>query len=217
MKTDTQLQQDVMAELKWDPSVHAAQIGVEAKDGVVTLSGEVSSYSEKWNAERAAQRVGGVGALAVELQVKLSALGTRSDADIARSAENVLQWATSVPDGAVQVMVEGGWVTLTGAVDWQYQKQTAADGVRYLVGVRGLSDQITLKPRVLLNAVKSDIESALKRRAVSDASSILVDVDGANVTLSGSVQSWAERELATHSAWGTPGVRNVIDRMKLAG
>lgn len=216
MKTDTQLQADVMAELKFDPSVHAAQIGVEAKDGVVTLAGEVSSYSEKWNAERCAQRVSGVNALAIDLKVKLSSFGKRTDADIARSAENVLDWTSSVPKDAIKVLVEDGWVTLSGEVEWQYQKQAAADALRYLWGVIGVSDQIAIKAKVSASSVKSDIESALKRHASKDAQEITVAVNGPDVTLSGNVHSWSERELAVHAAWNTPGVRNVVDRTVIA-
>jgi osmotically-inducible protein OsmY len=218
MKTDSQLQQDVSAELKWEPSVTASQIGVEAKDGVVTLAGEVSSYSEKWNAERAAQRVSGVMALATELTVKLSQFGTRTDADIARAVENALEWSSSVPDDAVKVLVDGGWVTLSGSVDWRFQKQAASDIVRHLVGVTGVSDQIAIKPKLSLSAVgsvKADIEAALKRSATADAQKISVTVDGSDVTLSGLVHSWAERDTATTAAWGTPGVRSVVDKMSL--
>jgi len=215
MKTDTQLQQDVLAELSWEPAVHSAQIGVEVRDGVVTLAGEVSSYVEKWNAERATQRVSGVKALAVELTVKLSELGQRSDADIAQSAKNLLSWTSSLPADAVQVMVEGGWLTLSGNVPWQYQREDAADSVRYLAGVTGVSNQIGIKPNVSAVVVKTDIEAALKRRASADAKSIAVAVQGSEVTLSGTVHSWAERDLATRSAWGTPGVRNVVDQMTL--
>lgn len=216
MKTDSQLQQDVMAELNWEPAVHAAQIGVEVKDGVVTLAGEVSSFNEKWNAERAAQRVSGVKALAVEMTVKLSQFGKRTDADIAESAKNILGWSSYLPEKAVSVMVEGGWLTLSGEVEWQYQKLAAVDGVRHLMGVRGVSDQIGLKATASPLAVKSDIEAALKRRAKTDAQQIGVDVHGSDVTLTGTVHSWAERELATHTAWSSPGVRNVVDKMSLA-
>lgn len=216
MKTDSQLQKDVIAELKWEPSVHAEQIGVEVKDGVVTLAGEVGSFAEKWAVESAAQRVAGVKALAIAMDVKLSALGHRGDADIARSAENVLEWTASLPTDAVKLMVEGGWITLSGEVDWQYQKQLAADALRYLVGVTGVSNQIAIKPKVSVSVVKSDIEAALKRRARLDAKQIEVEVSGSEVTLSGSVNTWAERDLAAHSAWGAPGVRNVIDHMTLA-
>ena len=215
MKTDSQLQQDVMAELQWEPAVHAAQIGVEVKNGVVTLAGEVSSYVEKWNAERAAQRVHGVKALAVELKVKLLEFSKRTDADIAESAKNVLSWASSLPADAVKVLVEGGWLTLSGDVEWQYQRQDAADSVRHLVGVTGISNQIAIKPSLSATVVKSDIEAALKRRASADAKTIAVDVKGGDVTLTGTVHSWAERDLATRSAWGTAGVRNVVDKMSL--
>ena len=215
MKTDSQLQQDVMAELKWEPAVHAAQIGVEVKDGVVTLAGEVSSYTEKLNAERAAQRVNGVMALAVEMKVKLSEFGRRTDTDIAGAARNILGWTTSLPADAVKVLVEGGWLTLSGSVEWQYQREDAADSVRYLSGVTGVSNQIAIKPPVSSSVVKSDIEAALKRRAAADAQTIAVGVEGGDVTLTGTVHSWAERDLATRSAWGSAGVRNVVDKMNL--
>jgi osmotically-inducible protein OsmY len=215
MKTDSQLQQDVMAELKWEPAVHAAQIGVEVKDGVVTLAGEVSSYTEKLHAERAAQRVSGVQALAVDMQVKLSSFGLRTDADIAASARNILNWTSTLPSDAIQVLVEGGWLTLSGHVEWQFQRQDAANSVRHLVGVTGVSNQIAIKPAASATVVKSDIEAALKRRAVDDAGTIAVDVQGGDVTLTGTVHSWAERDLATRSAWGSAGVRKVVDHMNL--
>jgi len=218
MKTDSQLQQDVMAELKWESAVHAEQIGVEVKNGIVTLAGEVGSYAEKWNAERAAQRVTGVKALAVEMKVKLSAFGKRTDADIAESATNILGWTSSVPADAVKVLVEGGWLTLSGDVEWQYQRQDAADSVRYLSGVIGVTNQIGIKPSVtwgVATAVKSDIEAALKRSAAADAKAITVSVTGGDVTLTGSVHSWSERDLATRSAWSSAGVRNVVDKMNL--
>ena len=213
MKTDKQVQQDVIAELSWEPSVNAAQIGVEVKDGIVTLAGHVSSYAEKYNAERAAQRVSGVKALAIEMDVKLPGASKRDDADIARSAENALQWMTYAPKDAIKVMVEKGWITLSGEVDWEYQRRAAVDGVRYLMGVLGVSDNIAIKPKASISAVKSDIEAALKRRAKADAQNIAVEIHGSNVTLTGKVHSWSERDLATHSAWGTPGVRNVVNNM----
>ncbi len=215
MKTDSQLQQDVMAELDWEPAVAAAQIGVEVKDGVVTLAGEVGSYAEKLNAEHAAQRVTGVKALAVEMKVKILGLGKRTDADIADSAKTILNWTSSLPADSVKVMVESGWLTLTGDVEWQYQRQDAEDRVRYLSGVTGISNQIAIKPSLSATVVKSDIEAALKRRAAADAATITVTVKGADVTLTGTVHSWAERDLATHSAWGSSGVHKVIDKMNL--
>jgi osmotically-inducible protein OsmY len=216
MKTDTQLQQDVIAELKWEPSVNAAQIGVEVKDGIVTLAGHVNSYAEKWNAERAAQRVWGVKALAIEMDVTLPGSSKRNDADIARSAENVLEWTASLPKDCVKIMVENGWITLSGEVDWEYQRQAAVRAVRYLIGVTGVSDQITIKAKVASSAVKSDIEAALKRRAIDDAQNIAVEVRGTDVTLTGKVHSWSERELAEHAAWSTPGVRKVVDLITVA-
>lgn len=215
LKSDVQLQQDVMAELQWEPAVHADQIGVEVRDGVVTLAGEVSSYAEKWNAERAAQRVTGVQALAVEMKVKLGELGRRTDADIARSAQSVLTWTRSVPADAVKVQVEGGWITLSGTVEWQFQRQDAAASLRHLPGVTGVSNQIAVKPPLSAQIVKSDIEAALRRRATAEAHTISVDVQGSDVTLTGTVHSWAERELATHAACNAPGVREVHDQMTL--
>ena len=215
MKTDSQLQQDVMAELKWEPAVHAEQIGVEVRNGVVTLAGEVASYTEKWNAERAAQRVQGVKALAIDMKVKLKESGKRTDTDIAEAAKNVLGWTTSLPADAVKVRVEGGWLTMSGDVEWQYQRQDAVDSVRYLAGVIGVSNLIGIKPMLSATVVKSDIEAALQRRAVADAKTIAVEVQGGDVTLTGSVHSWAERELATRSAWSSAGVRHVVDKMNL--
>jgi osmotically-inducible protein OsmY len=216
MKTDAALQMDVIAELKWEPSVNAANVGVEVKDGIVTLAGHVDTYAEKWDAERAALRVSGVKAIAVEMDVKLAGANKRTDTDIARSALSVLLWTTPVPPDSVQVKVENGWLTLSGEVEWEYQRQSAANSVRYLMGVTGISDQIVIKPKLSPAAIRTDIEAALKRRAQTDSRRISVAVNGHEVTLGGSVHSWSEKDLATHSAWGTPGVRNVVDKMTVA-
>lgn len=216
MKTDGQLQDDVSAELKWEPSVHASRIGVEVRNGIVTLAGEVESYAQKSNAERAAQRVSGVRAVTTELKVKLSGLRERSDVEIAESANNVLGWNSSLPAGAVKVMVEGGWITLSGDVDWQYQRQAAVDSVRHLIGVTGVSDKMNIKPAEPASPLQSEIEAALKRSAIADAGKIKVVMHGSDVTLSGTVHNWSERETATHAAWGTLGVRNVVDMLTLA-
>jgi osmotically-inducible protein OsmY len=216
MKSDTQLQRDVIAELGWQPAVHATDIGVEVKDGVVTLAGQVGSYLEKFDIERLVQRVGGVKALAVDLEVKLPALGARDDADIARAVKNALEWMAEAVEGGVKVMVEDGWVTLSGQVDWQYQKVAAADHIRHLMGVTGVSNQIAIQPKVSLRAVKAEIEAALVRCAQADAGRISVRVNGNDITLGGSVESWAERDAARETAWATPGVQNVIDRMHSA-
>jgi osmotically-inducible protein OsmY len=215
MKTDTQLQSDVIAELSWEPSINSEEIGVEVKDGIVTLAGHVGSYAEKIGAERAAMRVSGVKALAVEMDVKLAGSSTRIDADIARSVDNVLQWTTYLPKDAVKIKVESGFVTLSGELAWEYQREAAVSAVRYLMGVKGVNDQLVIKPQVSAPLVKADIQAALKRRALTDANAIAVSVHGNDITLSGKVHSWSERDLATHTAWGSPGVRRVVDNITL--
>jgi osmotically-inducible protein OsmY len=216
MKTDSQLQRDVSAELNSEPSVHAEHIGVAVKEGVVTLAGRVDSYSEKCNAELAALRVVGVRAMTIELKVHLTILSQRTDGDIAESVWNVLDWTPLLRAGAIQVTVKDGLVTLSGDVDRQCQRQAAIDSVRYLLGVTDVSNQITIKPSATASCVRSDIEAALKRTSIADARKISVAVDGGDVMLSGTVHSCDERDTATTSAWGTPGVRNVVDMMRLA-
>ena len=216
MKTDTQLQKDVTEELQWDNSVNANEIGVEVKDGVLTLSGHVDKYSEKWAAERAAQKVTGVKALAIEVDVQLSGTSSRNDTDIARTAKNVLEWTTNWPKDQVKVMVEKGWVTLTGQLDYEYERKLAFSGVRNLLGVTGVSNQITLKPFVSTNSVKSVIEATLKRRALTDSQEIVVTVDGGKVNLSGVVHSWSEREMVSDSVRNTHGVHEVNNHITVA-
>jgi osmotically-inducible protein OsmY len=216
MKTDQQLKDDVTSELRWDPSIDAKGIGITVHDGVVTLMGEVDTYSQKLAAEHAAQRVAGLEALAIELSVKLAGSDEHSDADIARTAESALEWTTALPSNAVKVMVEQGWVTLSGTVHWHFQRQVAVERVRHLLGVTGVSNDIRIEPTISTGAVRADIEAALARRAMKDARQIAVRVHGADVTLSGPVHSWAEREIALNSAWGAPGVRRVVDDMTLA-
>jgi osmotically-inducible protein OsmY len=216
MKTDKQLQQDVIAELGWEPSVNAAHIGVEVSNGVVTLTGHVTTYAEKIHAEHAAVRVTGVKALAIEMDVKLAGTGKRTDAEIAGAAEAALQSAMYFSPNEVKVKVEHGLITLSGNVEWDYQRQSSVAAVRHLIGVTGVNDQIAIKPKVSSILVKSDIEAALKRRAQTDAQKISVDVQGSDVTLTGSVHSWSERVLARDSAWSTPGVRSVVDKMTVS-
>jgi osmotically-inducible protein OsmY len=215
MKTDTQLQSDVIAELSWEPSINAQDIGVEVKDGIVTLAGHIGTYAEKIGAERATMRVSGVKALAIEMDVKLAGSSKRNDVDIARSVDNVLQWTTYLPKDTVKIKVESGFVTLSGEVAWEFQRKAAINAVQFLMGVKGVNDQLVIKPQLSAPVVKADIEAALKRRARKDANEISVSVHGTDVTLSGKVHSWSERELAANTAWGSPGVRSVVDNITL--
>jgi osmotically-inducible protein OsmY len=215
MKSDAMLRSDIVAELNFDPAitVNATDIGVIVKDGVVTLSGHPPSHSEKHAIERAVQRVKGVKALAVEMAVRLPAGSERTDADIAKAAENALEWNVLVPDDAIHPMVEGGWITLSGCVEWAYQRRAAEVAVRNLLGVRGVTNLVEVKSRFTAVDVERKISDALKRQADRDAGHIQVLVDGAQVTLRGTVRSWAERRAAQGAAWSAPGVANVVNNL----
>ncbi|WP_285411359.1 BON domain-containing protein [Variovorax sp. efr-133-TYG-130] len=211
MKTDTQLRDDVQAELSWDPAFKASDIGVIVKDGVVTLTGHLSSHAEKYAAERAVQRVHGVKAVAVEMTVKLPFGNERTDADIAMAAERALEWNVLVPDGRIRPMVEKGWLTLQGEVEWGYQRSAAEGAVRDLMGVTGVSNLVKVKPKLSPADVEKKIHDALSRQADREARRLSISVDGSQVTLRGVVHSWAERDAVQGAAWATPGVSVVVN------
>ena len=213
MKTNLQLQSDVQTELKWQPRVSAAQIGVAAKDGVVTLTGQVAHYTEKTAAADTAKGVYGVKAVANDITVELLGASKRTDADIAAAAVNALKWDFQVPDDKVKVMVQDGWVKLEGIVDWQYKKDAAERCVRYLMGVAGVTNSIGIKPRATSAGVKGKIEDAFRRHADLDARRIAVEALDGTVTLSGTVSSWSERDDAESAAWAAPGVNCVDDQL----
>jgi osmotically-inducible protein OsmY len=209
MSQDSQLQQNVLAEFKWEPSVTAGHIGVTAKNGVVTLSGHVDSYAQKFAAETAARRVKGVKGVAEEIEVKLPFETKRSDDDIAAAAIGRLAWNVSVPKDSVIVKVENGWVTLTGQVDWWYQRNAVEQDILPLAGVVGVSNQTTIKPRVDTASLSDDITHALHRSWYFNPDNVRVRAEGGKIVLTGTVQSPHDRQVAAQTAWSAPGATSV--------
>jgi osmotically-inducible protein OsmY len=216
MKTDFELQRDVLEELAWEPSVDAAEIGVSVEGGVVVLNGTVKNLNEKWAAERVAQRVSGVRALSDEITVRPPAGdGRYTDSDVARAAVNALDWNTSIPRDKVKVLVEHGWVTLEGSVDFNFQREAAEQAAGHLRGVKGITNLITVKPHVSPVDVKNQIQKALERAAQVDAEKISVAAAGGAITLRGEVRTWAERDEAERAAWAAPGVTGVQNEIRI--
>jgi osmotically-inducible protein OsmY len=214
MKTDLQLQQDVVEELKFEPSIREEEIGVATKDGVVTLTGFVDTYVERFTAERVAERVGGVKAIADEIKVKLPGTHQRTDTEIAHAAVNALRWDVQVPDDRIKISVDAGWIALDGETDWQYQKRAAEDAVRNLTGVKGVSNLISVKPKkVSTFEVGQKIKDSLRRHAERDANKVTIEAKDGRVTLRGVVSSFTERKDAEHAAWQAQGVTSVDDQI----
>lgn len=216
MKTDTQIQKDVIEELKWEPSVNHEHIGVAVSEGVVTLSGTVPTFIEKHNAETAAQRVVGVKAIVEKIDVKLPGSLVRDDEEIAKAIVNQFQWSSLIPKDQIKAKVSNGWVTLSGEVVWEYQRKAAERLVRELNGVKLITNTIKLKPKLEAADLKDKIERALLRAAERESKQIDVKVEGSHVTLSGFVRSLAEMRAVEGAAWGAPGVTEVKDNLRVS-
>jgi osmotically-inducible protein OsmY len=215
MKTDADLKREVEAELAWDPAVKSTAIGVAVKDGVVTLSGHLESYAEKRAIEKALRRLQGVKAIALELDVRLAPDHQRSDTEIAQAAEAALKWNAQVPADAVRITVDKGWITLEGEVDWDYQRRSIEKTMANLRGVTGVGSEITLRFRPAPAGIALRIADALKRQTERELKRMEISVHGDTVTLRGSVHSWHERDAAQGAAWAAPGVRRVVNELRI--
>jgi len=214
-KNDAEIKSDVLAELKYEPSVKVTDIGVLVKDGTVTLNGYASNYAEKWEALRAAKRVAGVTAIADDIKVKLWDSFVRTDGDIATTAAKQIKWITSIPTGKVQLTVSDGWITLDGELEWWFEKNEAERAVQFLAGVKGVTNQIKIKPKISAPVIELEIQRALERNALLNENDIEVEVSGNKVTLRGTVSNYSEREEAVRIAWAAAGVASVDDQLDI--
>jgi osmotically-inducible protein OsmY len=215
MKSDVDIRRDVQNEMHWDPSINDAGIGVAVKDGVVSIFGEVEHFADRWAAEEIVKRVSGVRAIANEIEVKIPAGGERTDSDIANAAANALKWNVSLAACEIQTVVRHGWITLSGQVQHGYQRIAAENAVRYLLGVKGIANELIVKPAVQMADVKHKIVEAFERQAKLDAKDIEVKVEDDQITLKGFVRSWREKDDAARAAWAAPGVTRVENKLQV--
>jgi osmotically-inducible protein OsmY len=216
MKTNEQLQKDVQDAIKWEPLLHAAEIGVIAKDGVITLTGTVNSYPKKAEADRAAKNVAGVKAVVEKIEVKLDTNGAKvDDNDIAVEVLNAIEWNWRIPNNKIKALVEKGWVTLEGELHWNFQREAARDAVKNLTGVTGVTCNIKIKPEAHNAIEKREVERALERNWSINAKDIDVQVEGNTVTLTGTVSTWYQKNEAGRIAWNTPGIWAVDNQLEV--
>lgn len=215
MKTDLQIQKDVMDQLEWEPFLNASEIGVAVKNGIVTLSGQVDSFAKKLAAENAAKKISGVKAIAEDIQIGVSPSYKKTDAEIAEAVVNALKWHTAVQEEKIKIKVENGVVRLEGEVEWEYQRSNAKAAVVNLAGVNGVINLIVVKPKVASSDVQKRINAAFHRSATIDASKIEAEVSGSKVTLHGTVRSYSEKEDAENAAWNAPGVLTVKNDLQI--
>lgn len=215
MKSDVQIQKDVMAEIKWQPDLSASEIGVACKNGVVTLSGQVDNYHQKVTAEKAAKRVAGVKAVAEDIQVGMSPIDKKTDAEIAELVLTALKWNSAVQEEKIKIEVERGVVKLEGEAEWEYQRSQAKKTIEFLPGVKMVFNLITLKPKTTVQDIQKKITDAFQRSASIDSKAITIEVTGDKVVLRGKVRSFAEREDAEQAAWAAPGIRTVESKLEI--